>query len=209
MSMEEKQQRVVDAVLVLIAKYGVPGTTTARIAAAVGVSEPTIYRIFRDRRAMLLAAADQVWQQRRDELEAFEASDSMDYLRKVSEFHTTGIQQTEVSHYLHEFVVAPRSDGLREHLRNNMLSEARHLAEVLDEGKSQGCVRANIDSEDHAWRIMTVYWLEAMARLYGLEDVLLTGFSTRLFNDILKGIAVESGRDVPENGDERADARGE
>ena len=70
-------------------------------------------------------------------------------------------------------------------------------------------MRANIDSEDHAWRIMTVYWLEAMARLYGLEDVLLTGFSTRLFNDILKGIAVESGGDVPENGDDRADSRGE
>jgi len=190
MSTEEKQQRIVDAVLVLIAKYGVQGTTTARIAAAVGVSEPTIYRIFRDRRAMLLAAADKVWLQRRDELEAFESSDAMDYLRKVSDSHTAGIQTTDVSYYLHELVVAPPTDGLRGHLREHMINEAEHLAGILDEGKAQGCVRQDIDSEEHAWRIMSVYWLEAMARLYGLEDVLLTGFSTRLFGTIIDGIAV-------------------
>lgn len=188
MTAEEKHRRIVEAVLLLIAKYGVQGTTTARIAAAVGVSEPTIYRIFRDRRSMLLAAADTVWQQRRDELESFDASDAMDYLRRVSEYHTAGIQKTQVSHYLHELVVAPPSDGLRDHLRENMLGEARHLAEILEEGKIQGCVRPDIDSNDCAWRIMSVYWLEAMARLYGLEDVLLRGFSTRLFESILKGI---------------------
>jgi AcrR family transcriptional regulator len=200
MTTEEKHRRIVDAVLVLIAKHGVQGTTTARIAAAVGVSEPTIYRIFRNRKAMLLAAADKVWQQRRDELEAFEPSDAMDYLRRVSEYHTAGIQKTQVSHYLHELVVAPRTDGLREHLREHMLSEAHHLAEVLEEGKAQGCVRPDIDSDDLAWRIMSVYWLEAMARLYGLEDVLLTGFSTRLFQTILNSIAVGPASDGPGDG---------
>lgn len=189
MSAEEKHRRIVDAVLMLIAKHGVQGTTTARIAAAVGVSEPTIYRTFRDRRAMLLAAADKVWQQRREELEAFEPSDAMDYLRKVSEYHTAGIQKTQVSHYLHELVVAPPTDGLRGHLRDHMLDEARRLAAVLEQGKAQGCVRHDIDSDEYAWRIMSVYWLEAMARLYGLEDVLLTGFSTRLFDTILNSIA--------------------
>jgi len=196
MTTEEKQQRIIDSVLLLIGKHGVQGTTTARIAAAVGVSEPTIYRTFRDRKAMLLAASDRVWQQRKDELESFEACDAMDFLNKVSESHRAGIQQTEVSRYLHEFVVAPRTDGLREHLRNNMIDEARHLAEVLEEGKAEGCVRSDIESEECAWRIMSVYWLEAMARLYGLEDVLLTGFSTRLFQDIIRGIEAASAEDA-------------
>jgi len=200
MTAEEKHARIVDAVLVMIAEHGVQGTTTARIAAAVGVSEPTIYRTFRDRRAMLLAAADRVWQQRRDELEAFESSDAMDYLRKVSEHHTAGIQQTDVSHYLHELVVAPPADGLRAHLREHMLGEARHLAEVLEEGKDQGCIRPDIDSNDYAWRIMSVYWLEAMARLYGLEDVLLTGFSSRLFETILDRVVPESAEGAPTDG---------
>ena len=130
MPVEEKQRRIIDAVLSLIAKYGVPGTTTARIAAAVGVSEPTIYRTFPSRKEMLLAAADRVWQQRRDELEAFESVDAMDRLRKISESHTQGIQKTRVVRYITELAVTDPADGLRDHLREQQLSEAQHFADL-------------------------------------------------------------------------------
>jgi AcrR family transcriptional regulator len=189
MTVEEKQRRIIDAVLSLIAKYGVPGTTTARIAAAVGVSEPTIYRTFSSRKEMLLAAADRVWQQRRDELEAFESVDAMDRLRKISESHTQGIQKTRVVRYITELAVTDPADGLREHLREQQLSEAQHFADIVDEGKAQGCIRADVDSWETAWRIMSVHWLEALARLHGLEDVVMTGFSTRVFESILDEIA--------------------
>jgi AcrR family transcriptional regulator len=192
MSEEEKEQRIVDAVLHVIAKHGVQGTTTARIAAAAGVSEPTIYRTFRSRKDMLLAAADQVWQQRHDELESFEATDAMDHLRKICELHTVGIQRTRVVRFITELAVAPEGDGLREHLREQQLLEARRFAAIVEEGKNQGCIRPEVDAEETAWRIMSVHWLEAMARLHGLEDRVLTGFSTRRFQSILEEIATES-----------------
>jgi AcrR family transcriptional regulator len=190
---EEKEQRIVDAILSVIAKHGVQGTTTARIADAAGVSEPTIYRTFRSRQDMLLAAADRVWQQRRDELEAFEigAGNAMDHLRKICEHHTEGIQRTRVVRFLSELAVAPESDGLREHLRAQQLGEAQRFADIVEEGKAQGCIRADVDSEEIAWRIMAVHWLEALARLHSLEDKVLTGFSTRRFQSILDEIAVE------------------
>lgn len=191
MTVEEKQQRIVDAVLLLISKHGVQGTTTARIAAAVGVSEPTIYRTFRNRKGMLLAAADKVWQQRRDELESFEPSDAMDHLRKICEYHTTGIQRTRVVRFITELAVAPVADGLREHLRDQQLREAQHFADIVEEGKAQGCIRPDVDSQETAWRIMSVHWLEAMARLHGLEDVVMSGFSTRAFQSILQDIVAE------------------
>jgi len=187
----EKRDCIVDAVLSVMVKHGVEGTTTARIAAAAGVSEPTIYRIFRSRNDMLLAAFDKVWQQRRDELESFEASDSMDYLRKLSQQHTIGIQKTRVVRFITELSVAPRTEGLREHIRDQQLQEVQHFIDIVEEGKAQGCIRQDVDSEDTAWRIMTVHWLEAMARLHGLEDKVMTGFSTRIAQDILKGIEVE------------------
>jgi AcrR family transcriptional regulator len=191
MTEEEKRRRIVDAVLQVIAKHGVQATTTARIAAAAGVSEPTIYRTFRSRKEMLLAAADRVWQQRHDELESFEATDAMDHLRKICELHTVGIQRTRVVRYITELAVAPASDGLREHLREQQLREAQRFAAIVEEGKAQGCIRADVDSEETAWRIMAVHWLEAMARLHGLEDQVLTGFSTRRFESILEEIAVD------------------
>lgn len=191
MSAAEKQRRIIDAVLSLVAKYGVQGTTTARIAAAVGVSEPTIYRTFSSRKEMLLAAADKVWQQRRDELETFESVDAMDRLRKISEHHTQGIQKTRVVRYLSELAVSDATEGLREHLREQQLSEAKHFADIVDEGKAQGCIRADVDSWETAWRIMSVHWLEALARLHGLEDVVMTGLSTRVFESILDEIATQ------------------
>ena len=189
---EEKRERIVDAVLQVIADHGVQGTTTARIAAEAGVSEPTIYRTFRSRQDMLLAAADRVWQQRRDELEAFEveATDAMDHLQRICEHHTEGIQKTRVVRFLTELAVAPESDGLREHLREQQLGEARRFAGIVEEGKAQGCIRPDIDSEEIAWRIMAVHWLEALARLHSLEDFVLTGFSTRRFQSILDEIVV-------------------
>lgn len=191
MTEDEKRQRIVDAVLHVIAKHGVQATTTARIAAAAGVSEPTIYRTFRSRREMLLAAADKVWQQRRDELESFEATDAMDHLRKICEYHTAGIQRTRVVRFLTELAVASPSDGLREHLRDQQLREAQHFADIVEEGKAQGCIRSDVDSQETAWRIMAVHWLEATARLHSLEDVVLTGFSTRRFLSILDEITAE------------------
>jgi AcrR family transcriptional regulator len=193
MAEDEKRERIVDAVLSVIAKHGVQGTTTARIAAGAGVSEPTIYRTFRSRQEMLLAAADRVWQQRRDELEAFEveAGDAMDHLRKICEHHTEGIQRTRVVRFLTELAVAPETDGLRDHLREQQLGEAQRFEAIVEEGKAQGCIRPDVDSEEIAWRIMAVHWLEALARLHSLEDKVLTGFSTRRFQSILDEIAAE------------------
>ena len=87
--------------------------------------------------------------------------------------------------------VAPPKDGLREHLRDQQLREAERFAAIVEEGKAQGVIRPEVDSWETAWRIMAVHWLEAMARLHGLEDQVLTGFSTRRFQSILEEIAVQ------------------
>jgi AcrR family transcriptional regulator len=189
MSDDEKRRRIVDAVLSVVDKHGVQGTTTARIAATAGVSEPTLYRTFRNRRDMLLAAADKIWEQRHAELEFFESSDALDYLKKTCASHTVGIQNTQIVRFLTELSVAHTSDGLPEHIRELFLCEVQHLADLVDLGKAQGSIKPGIDTSEAAWRIMAVYWVEAMARLHGLENEVLSGFSTRRFNTILDDIA--------------------
>jgi AcrR family transcriptional regulator len=189
MTDDEKRQRILDAVVSIVGKHGVQGATTARIAATVGVSEPTLYRTFRNRREMLLGAADQIWQVRHDELESFEAIDAMDFLRKVCESHTIGIRNTRVVRFITELAVSHAGDELSEHIRDLQYDDVRHLAAVVDQGKAEGSIRPDADSWEIAWRIQSVYWLEAMARLHGLEDYVLTGFSTRRFEAILSEIA--------------------
>lgn len=192
MTDEEKRQRIVDAVLSLVAKHGVQWATTARIAATVGVSEPTLYRTFRNRKEMLLAAADEIWEQRHSELESFDSSDAMDFLRKICASHTVGIRTTRVVRFITELAVSHTGDGLREHIRDLQFDNVRRLVEVVEQGKAEGSIRADADSWEAAWSIQTVYWLEAMARLHGLEEHVLTGFSSRRFQAILEDIATQS-----------------
>jgi AcrR family transcriptional regulator len=188
MTDEEKRRRIVDAVISLVGKHGVHGATTARIAATVGVSEPTLYRTFRNRREMLLSAADKIWKQRHDELEAVEASDAMEYLRKVCESHTVGIQKTKVVRFITELAVAHSAEGVPEHIRDLQFGEVQHLADIIDRGKADGSIRADVETWETAWRIMTVYWLEVMARMHGLEEHVMGGFSGRRYREILDDI---------------------
>ncbi|OFW56445.1 MAG: hypothetical protein A2133_11475 [Actinobacteria bacterium RBG_16_64_13] len=200
MTDEEKHRRIVDAVLSLVGKHGVQWATTARIAATVGVSEPTLYRTFRNRKEMLLAAADKIWEQRHTELESFESSDAMDFLRKICASHTTGIRNTRVVRFITELAVSHPGDGLREHIRDLQFDNVKRLAGVIDQGKAEGSIRCEVDPWEVAWRIQTVYWLEAMARLHGLEEHVLTGFSSRRFQAILDDIAAQPPATRPDGG---------
>jgi len=204
MTDDEKRRRIVDAVTSIVGKDGVQGATTARIAATVGVSEPTLYRTFRDRKGMLLAAADEIWRQRHEELESVEASDGMDFLRKVCESHTRGIRETKTVRFLTELAVSHAGEALSEHIRDLQYGEVQHLAQLIERGKSEGCIRPDVDTEETAWRIMAVYWLEAMARLHGLEQYVLYGFSAKRYQAILDEIAVQQVAAAPEHGDDMA-----
>ena len=44
----------------LLSRYGLTGTTTARIARDVGISEPALYRHFLNKEEIILAALDSV-----------------------------------------------------------------------------------------------------------------------------------------------------
>lgn len=57
MSADERREEVVRAAVTEFAHGGYAGTSTAAIAARVGVSQPYLFRLFRDKRAIFLAAA--------------------------------------------------------------------------------------------------------------------------------------------------------
>ncbi|NJQ16655.1 TetR/AcrR family transcriptional regulator [Streptomyces bohaiensis] len=57
MSAEERREAVVRAALAEFARGGYAGTSTAAIARRVGVSQPYLFRLFADKRAIFLAAA--------------------------------------------------------------------------------------------------------------------------------------------------------
>jgi AcrR family transcriptional regulator len=57
MSAEERRERVIEAAIIEFARGGYATTSTAAIARRVGVSQPYLFRLFPDKRAIFLAAA--------------------------------------------------------------------------------------------------------------------------------------------------------
>ncbi|MGP3971061.1 TetR/AcrR family transcriptional regulator [Streptomyces sp. 6N223] len=57
MSAEERRESVLRAAITEFARGGYAGTSTAAIARRVGVSQPYLFRLFPDKRAIFLAAA--------------------------------------------------------------------------------------------------------------------------------------------------------
>ncbi len=189
----ERKAQIVDVVLKLVNEHGVEGTTTARIARAAGVTEPTLYQYFESRRDMLLAGLDVVFQRAMDVIGSSHEGDAVERLRGIGEYHTreTLARRLGFVNPLFEFMVASPAEGLRERVRAGNLAVLDSLIAIVDEGKERGCIRADVDSRRVAWRIMGFYWFEDVSSLMGLRESVTEGISTEMLNDILAAISVQ------------------
>ena len=187
----ERRTQIIDATLRLVAAHGVQGTTTARIAAAVGLSEPALYRHFANRKEMLLAALEVVFDRVLGAVTVSQAGNALERLRGIGQHHTRTLSSDEpwfVSP-LFDFVVAPEQEGLRERVRTLSLRTAGAVASIIEDGKIEGSVRPNVDAQRMALRVMAFFWSEDVAYLMGIPEFVTTGLSTETLEGVLAEIA--------------------
>ncbi|MFH0915497.1 MAG: TetR/AcrR family transcriptional regulator [bacterium] len=190
MTAAERKAQIIEVVLGLVNKHGVQGTTTARIAAAAGVTEPTLYKYFDNRREMLLAALDVVFDRAEEVVRSSDESDAVERLRRIGQYHTreTNAKRLGFVNPLFEFMVAPPETGLRDRVRSRNLVVINELAAIVQEGKAQGRIRPDVDAKRVAWRIMGFYWFEDVSSLMDLSEVVTEGMSEEMFERIIADI---------------------
>ena len=117
----------------------------------------------------------------------------MDHLTEdLRASHTVGIQKTRVVRFITELAVShPIPTAFESTSRDQQFGDARHFADIVEEGKAQGCIRPDVDSEEAAWRIHE----RPLARSHGppswaggTSDV---GLLHRIYQSILKSIATD------------------
>jgi AcrR family transcriptional regulator len=193
MSAAERKQQIVEVTMDLVARNGVQATTTSRIAAEAGISEATLYRHFASRRDMLLAAMDLVYERVFKVIHSAENGDAFERLRGIGRYHSgiIGDDREGFVYPLFEFVAAAPEAGLREPLGERQRLAIESLAAIIEDGKSQGMVRAEIDPAQVAWELVAVYWAQDVSYLMGMNEYADGARGKQMLERILTSIAVE------------------
>jgi AcrR family transcriptional regulator len=188
---EARLQQIIEVTLDLVVRYGVSGTTMARIADEAGVTKASLYEYFPCRHDILLAALESVFDSVFEVHRASSRPDALERLRDIGRRHTQLIT-TESRPYMYalvEFIAAPPEEGLRHAVGEKQMAAALDLAAIVEEGKSQGTIRADADSLQFGWMMAGWAWTESISHLIGAAEFWDGNRSADMLELLLAGIS--------------------
>lgn len=188
---EERREQIVRAVLDVVAEYGVPEATIARIAKAADVSEGTLYVYFSSRKEMLLAALECILGEMYDLIDSTDGPDALSRLRSIEQAHSEQMRAERglMAYPWFEFIAAGPQIGIRDAVADTHKAAYLHLRKIIEDGKAKGSIRAGIDGDRLAWGFYTVLWAENIACMMGLREYLDDGHSAHILDLILRDAA--------------------
>ena len=148
-----RQAEIVDMAVEIIGGMGVSGLTTARLAERLGMSEPNLYRHFRDKEAILSAVVDEIGELLMDKAGAIADEDipPEEKLRLIMASHVReverrgGLPRLVFSEDMHV-----RYPALREKLMKRIGRYIATVEKVVAEGMEDGTFRRDIDPKETA-----------------------------------------------------------
>jgi AcrR family transcriptional regulator len=187
---EERKREIVEATLRLISKEGVKGATLNRIAGAVGVTTPSLYGHYENRRAILVDAMQAVFERVLKIHHSSTNPNALERLREISLNHTIVAAEEEgFAMAFVEFIAAPPDEGLRDAFAANQLTLVGDLASIVREGQQQGTIREDVDADQVAWELACRAWTEDLVLLMGIAEHWNQGRSKVMLDNILESIA--------------------
>jgi hypothetical protein len=120
-------------------------------------------------------------------LESSSEPDVVERLHSIGRLHSELIVSGRGSfiYPLFEFLAAPPESGLREAQGVRQLQMIQSVAAIVEEGKAQGSISPEVDSEQVAWALHAVWWAEDIAHLMGLDQFVTAGRSNTILNQVL------------------------
>ncbi len=201
MTAEARKKQIVEVTLDLISEHGLRGATMARIAAAAGIRQASLYTHFDSRRAILLAALDAVYEKIYASRETPSDENSLERLRQMCEHHLELWATQGDKHHAHqllEFISGARSEGLREILAEKHLSSIEQFAQVVRDGQKEGRIPVHVDPEEVAWLITGWAFAGDVSHLMGFKTFLEPNVSTRWLDVIFAGFVSAPREDTRE-----------
>ncbi len=153
----ERRRQLIAHAKRLFVSLGYHATTTEKIAAAAGVSEPVLYRHFDSKKALFLEVLGEVKAATLERWKAETASltDPLAKLHAISELYlgTTREHALEFS-VMHRALLETDDEEVLAMLRGFYLESEELLARVIAEGQQTGVFRRPLDPRVGAWELI-------------------------------------------------------
>ncbi len=184
----DRKGDIINHAIDLIVEHGLAGTTMSKIAIKVGVTEPALYRHFKNRKDIMEAALDRAGERLITGF-TIEEENVPKYIRNISllTYQTLTAHPKEARLVL-EFICAPSSEDLGENVINNLLMTLDFFQNLLDEGIRQETVRPDIDRELIAWELFSLGFTLAFVASMGLHTILSEDKALRAVDDLIERI---------------------
>lgn len=190
--LEARRRSIVDAARHLLTTQGLGGTTISRIATQAGMSQGGLYRHFASHMDIMIAVLDAIFEERRAAWPTERGLSGLEMLRRAGQFHLAQMESN--TSFMAPFIELVSHGGqqeLREAILNHQYAALARLREVIDQGKADGSIRQDIDSEGLAFQFASWTWGPALAYAIGISEFCSRGHSLRLLGLLLRDAANE------------------
>jgi len=201
----ERRAQIVDETLRLVAEHGLAGASMSRIAEAVGISNAALYRHFDSREEILVAAHDVLMDRIFVWLKSSKAPSVMDRLREMGDSHAPMFSK-DIEGFnapMFQFISWIPKDRVHEHVVARRMDMLRWYADLVEEGKAQGSIRTDIETDLIVAELFAWIWWEDLSYLEGLDTEMTLRGSANMFARLLDRISPAIGALQPPVAGER------
>ncbi len=187
----ERKAQIVQETLRLVAEYGLVGASMSRIAEAVGISNAALYRHFDSREDILIAAHDALIERVFSWLNSSKAPNVIDRLREMGRSHAR-IFSKDIEGFnapMFQFISWIPRDRVRDHVVRRRMEMLRWYADLVEEGKAQGSIRTDIETDLIVAELFAWIWWEDLSYLEGLDTKVTLRGSANMFERLLDRIS--------------------
>ena len=155
----QRREQLIEVATKLFAKLGYEATTTASIAEAAGVTEPILYRHFKNKQDLFVAITRTVSEQTLSNWNKLikQGADPAEQIRLVaSEFPDHLKQLSDAYHVIHGALATSRDRKVLAVLREHYGNMEKFFVEIVRTGQEAGVFRKDIDPKVPAWQLINV-----------------------------------------------------
>jgi AcrR family transcriptional regulator len=164
----QRREQLMEVATKLFAKHGYEATTTAAIAESAGVTEPILYRHFKNKQELFVAIvrhmSDQTMQHWRELVDG--APDAPERIRRIAEAFPGHVQKlADAYHVLHGALSTSRDPKVLKVMREHYQQIEDFFVGVVREGQQAGLFRKDMDPRVPAWQLINLGIGHAMVSL--------------------------------------------